>query len=219
MKSDLQIQHDVQRELEYDPRVQAASIGVEVREGIVALAGCVGSYSEKMAAQLAAHRVHGVKDVANTLRVTGPNSPYRDDADVARAVRQAMEWDVFVPADRIQSSVSDGWVTLSGTVERLLDRDEAERCISGLKGVAGVINEISIVPPEVEERLIRLIIEEALERRADREAGHIGVEVCGGTVVLTGEVRSMAERRAILGAAGHAPGVYAVDDRLVVAPV
>jgi len=65
---------------------------------------------------------------------------------------------------------------------------------------------------------VRQSIESALERRAEREADRIGVEVKEGTVFLTGKVHNWSERVAVLGAAGYAPGVRKVEDRLSVDP-
>lgn len=49
--------------------VNAAQIGVEVKNGIVTLAGQVGSYAEKFDAERAAQRVSGVKALAVEMDV------------------------------------------------------------------------------------------------------------------------------------------------------
>jgi osmotically-inducible protein OsmY len=218
-KSDAQIQQEVLRELKWDTRVEEAEIGVTVDRGVVTLTGSVGSYAKKLAAQEAAHRVFGVLDVANDIEVKIPGAEARSDTDIARAVRRALEWDVWVPEERITSTVADGWVTLEGEVNVLREREDAERAIRRLAGVRGVTNKIVVRPAKVEAEDLREAIEEALERRAEREARRIKVEVEDGAVTLSGRVRSWAEKRAILGIVSHAPGVRSVNENLFVDPM
>jgi osmotically-inducible protein OsmY len=142
--TDMQIQQGVLDELKWDARVDPASVGVTVDDGIVTLGGTVGSYAERMAADEATHRVPGVRDVANELEVRLPDTLQRTDTEIARAVRWALEWDVFVPDQLIGSSVSNGWVTLEGTVEKARQRHDVERAVRNLAGVRGVTNHISV---------------------------------------------------------------------------
>jgi osmotically-inducible protein OsmY len=169
-----------------------------------------------MAAQEAALRVRGVTDVANELhvRLTPPNE--RTDAEIARAVRSALEWDLMVPDDRITTTVCDGLVTLLGSVDSLATRNEAESAVRRLAGIRGVNNQIEVVPSTVEPKDLQLKIVEALARRAIREADRIGVRVYDGRVTLSGEVQSWEEKRAIIGLVSHAPGVRAVSDHLAI---
>jgi osmotically-inducible protein OsmY len=145
--TDAQVQQSVLRELQWDTRVDETEVGVEVDDGIVILTGTVGSWAKRLAAQEAAHRVSGVLDVANDLVVEVPGNRARTDTNIARAVRHALEWNVFVPDERIRSSVSNGWVTLEGDVDYWTQREDAENAIRHLDGVAGVSNRIAIEPP------------------------------------------------------------------------
>jgi osmotically-inducible protein OsmY len=214
-KSDVQIQQDVLRELACDPRVEEAEVGVSVQDGVVTLSGTVTSWAKRMAGQEAAHRVTGVLDVANDITVKLSGGLVRSDTEIAHAVRQALEWDVFVPDTRIQSTVSNGWVTLMGTVDAVSEREDAERAVRNLIGVRGVLNQISVSQPRIAPERIRTAIEEALERRAEREARRIDVTVSpDGEVTLGGRVRSWAEREAVVASARYLRGVRAVKDRL-----
>jgi osmotically-inducible protein OsmY len=219
-KSDAQIQQDVLRELSWDPRVQETEVGVEVDRGVVTLTGTVISWAKRAAAQEAAHRVQGVLDVANDIKVKLPGDFVRTDTDIAQAVRQALEWDALVPHERIRSTVSNGWVTLEGNVDTWIQREDAERAVQNLIGVRGVSNAMTVVHAKaVQPERVREAIEDALERRAEREAKRIRVEVTpAGTVTLTGQVRSWAEKRATLAAARFAPGVRSVEDHLEINP-
>jgi osmotically-inducible protein OsmY len=218
MKSDEQIHQDVLRELRWDSRVNDTEVGVEVDQGIVTLTGTVASYARRLAAQEAAHRVTGVLDVANDIRVKVLGSEGRTDMEIAQAVRQALVWEVLVPDTRITSTVTDGWVTLEGSVDRIRERDDAERAIRYLQGVHGVRNKLVVRPPTVQSERVREVIEDALERCAAREAKRIRVQVSDGMVTLTGRVHSYAEKRAVLGAVSHAPGVHTVTEHLRIEP-
>jgi osmotically-inducible protein OsmY len=218
MKSDHQVKSDVLNELKWDSRVDETEVGVQVKDGIVTLTGHVSAYPKKMAAREAAHRVHGVLDVVDELSVKLPTVWERTDEDVAKAVRHALRWDVFVPEDKITSTVSKGVVTLEGQVNTWTQRHDAERAVRRLTGVKSVADEIVIAPKPVDAAEIKRQIEEALERQAEREAKRIGVNVRDGVVTLSGTVRSWAERNAVERVATYAPGVKRVDDRTTVDP-
>ena len=218
VKSDRLIQQDVLRELRWDTRVDETEIGVEVDKGIVTLTGTVDAYGKKLAAREAAHRVEGVLDVADNVHVKPPGSPERTDTELARAVRMALEWDAFVPDTKIRSTVANGWVTLEGAVDLLFDRDDAERAVRRLQGVRGVLNNIVVSTTKADSTRIRKSIESTLERRAEREADRIDVEVVSGKVTLRGRVHSWPEKEAVLGTVEHAPGVQTVVDHLRIEP-
>jgi osmotically-inducible protein OsmY len=212
--TDAEIRDAVLRELAWDSRVDEAAVGVTVQDRIVTLSGYVRSDAEKMAAQEAAHHVRGVLDVANDIIVKVPFGLGHTDTDLAGAVRHALEWDVDVPDTRIRSTVYDGWVTLEGDVDRLRQREDAERAVRRLSGVRGIENKIVVVVPAIAPERIREAIEAALARQASREARRIDVSVSDGVVTLSGLVGSSAERRAIRGVVSHARGVRAVNDQL-----
>jgi osmotically-inducible protein OsmY len=218
-KSEAQIHHDVLEELKWDSRVDETEVGVQVAGNVVTLTGTVTSWAKRSAAQEAARRVIGVLDVANDIKVKLPGGLARTDTEIAQAVRRALEWDVFVPEEQITSTVTDGWVTLEGTVERWSQREDAERAVRNLTGVKMVVNKVTVTPAKPVTGDVKKAIEQALERRAEREARQIGVDVRDGTVTLTGPVHSWAERRSVLSAARFTPGVRAVEDHLRTEPV
>jgi len=217
-KSDSEIQREVLRELKWDSRNVWSDIGVDVLEGVVQLTGTVNSYAKKQAAQEAAHRISGVLDVANEIEVKPAGDYERQDADIARAVRHVLQWDALVPDEQIQSTVSDGWVTLEGEVGLWRERQDAEQAVMRLEGVVGVINKITIAPRKVDPKELREEIEYALERRADREAERLRIEVHDGAVDLYGRVHSWQEKRAVVGSISHAPGVSQIRDHLRIDP-
>lgn len=218
MRSDEEIQRAVERELEWDSRVDHTSIGVSVRSGVVTLSGTVDSWPQRLAAQKAAHRVSGVLDVASEIGVKLRAGGARTDADIAEAVRLALQWDVRVPHEAIHSTVSDGRVTLHGEVESLNEREDAEHAVAHLSGVRFVLNELAVKPrPAAGREDVRNAIFDALERRAVRELHRIRVDDEDGVVTLTGTCRTWAEKKAVVGAARGTPGVRSVRDELWIA--
>jgi osmotically-inducible protein OsmY len=219
LKSDGQIQQEVLQELDWDTRVEATDVGVEVDSGVVTLTGTVANYATKLAAREAAHRVSGVLDVVDDVQVHVSDEFGRTDTDLAQAVRHALTWDIFVPEAQIQTTIADGWVTLMGEVDRWADRVAAEKAVENLIGVRGVTNRISVDAPALNAPTVRAAIEQALDRRAERESNRIGVAVDHGRVVLTGRVQSRAELQAIEATVAHTRGVREVENHLQVGMV
>lgn len=213
MLSDSQIRQDVIDELEWEPSVDARNIGVAVKDGVVTLTGTVSSYSEKLRAERAAERVHGVRAVANELEVRLPGDMRRTDADIAEAAVNALKWNTLVPEEKIKVVVENGWITLRGEVDWQYQREAAEEAVQHLAGVRGVTNLIT-VRQRVRPEDIKQRIERALERSAELDAKNIHVSVEDSKVVLTGTVRSWAERQEAEWAAWAAPGVTEVDNRI-----
>jgi osmotically-inducible protein OsmY len=214
---DLSLKKDVEEELQWEPSINAAAIGVAVKDGVVTLTGHVPSYAEKMAAARAAARVTGVKAVANELQVGVPAAEERTDEDIARAVANALTWNTAIPADKVKAQVSRGWVTLEGTVEWYYQKEAAERAVRPIRGVKGVTNNI-VVKPTVSAAVVKSQIEAALKRSAEIDAQRITVETRGDTVILRGRVRAWVERQEAERAAWSAPGVAKVENYIIIQP-
>jgi osmotically-inducible protein OsmY len=213
MKSDSELRHDVERELEWEPSLDERRIGVSVVDGIVTLTGEVSTYAERWNAERAVERVRDVRGIANELTVK--SSFERTDTDIAKAAADALKWNVMVPSDRVTVKVRNGWVTLTGDVNWDFQRRAAERAVRQLPGVVGISNLITI-KPRVEPKDLKHRIEETFKREAALDAEHISVQVEGSEVTLRGSVKSWIERREAEKAAWAAPGVTAVHNYITV---
>lgn len=215
MKTDQQLKSDVSAELAWDPAVEAAAVGVAVKNGVVTLSGQVDTYIRKHAIERAVRRVSGVRGIALDLDVRLAPGHKRSDADIAQAALGALRWHSMVPEDKVRVEVEDGWVTLSGEVDWAYELASSEQSVRPLIGVRGVTNKITVrnhaSPQEIQQDIAA-----ALARHAEREANRIKVDVDGAIVTLHGQVNSMAEHEAVIGTAYGAKGVARVVDRLEV---
>lgn len=213
----LKLQHEIMEELQWEPSIEPAEIGVAVQDGIVTLTGTVSSYAEKLACEKAAKRVQGVLGVAQEIKVRLPDSYARSDAEIAQVAVQALSWNVLVPKGAVMVEVEHGWLTLTGEVTWAFERDAAEGAVRTLFGVCGVTDLIAL-KPKASPRDVRSEIKRALHRSAEVDAGNIQVETHEGAVTLTGRVHSWLARDEASSAAWAAPGVTTVENHLSVSP-
>lgn len=214
--NDMQLRQNVIDELDFEPSIDAADIGVAAENGVVTLTGHVRSFEQKLAAERAVWRVKGVKALAEEIEVRLDSDKKTSDDEIAQRALRILAWSSSAPPGAIKVKVQDGFVTLSGKVEWNFQRQAAERAVRKLSGVAGVIDELMLEPKactaDVEER-----IRSALQRHAEVEAARIRVSVVDGCVDLSGEVDNWDERRAVERAAWSVPGVQQVRTDLRIA--
>ena len=216
MKTDNALQLDVIAELKWEPSVNASQVGVEVKDGVVTLAGHVDTYAEKWEAERAAQRVAGVKAIAVEMdvKLTGRNQ--RTDGDIARSATNVLQWTTSVPADAVKIKVESGWMTLTGEVEWEYQRQSAANAVRYLMGVTGISDQITI-KPQISSTTIHSEIEAALKRCAQADSRQITVSVDGHVVTLGGHVHSWSEKDLATHSAWGTPGVRHVIDNLTVA--
>jgi osmotically-inducible protein OsmY len=212
--TDVRLRDAVVRQLDWDPEVDASAIGVTAKDGVVTLTGFIDSYAGKLAAERVVKRVRGVRAVANDITVRLKME--RTDADIAADAARALKLGPGIP-ENVQVIVHNGHVTLTGKVEWLLQKEQAEKAVRHVPGVISVLNHIDVAP-QTTQRDVRRRIMQALHRNADLDARHIDVTVSDDVVTLTGTVRSWLQRDAADRAAGSAPGIRRVDDQIMVVP-
>jgi len=217
IRTDTEILKDVTAELKMEPSLRDDDVAVGVRDAVVTLAGYVDSFADKRRAEAVAGRINGVKAVVNDLEVKLPTDSKRTDPEIARAVLDALKWNILVPHESIKVTVENGWVTLRGTVDWYFQKQEAERTVGNLTGVNAVSNLITVAtkpaPSDVKQKIV-----DALKRGAEFDAERITVGIDGHKAILRGTVRSYAELKGAERAARNAPGITEVENHLTVDP-
>jgi osmotically-inducible protein OsmY len=212
--TDVRLRGAIVRQLDWDPEVDASAIGVSADDGVVTLTGFVDSYADKLAAERVAKRVRGVRAVANDITVRLMVD--RTDADIAHDAIQILKLRPDL-SETVQVAVHRGCVTLTGTVEWLIKKEQAEEAVKHVRGLVAVRNHITVKPRFAEREVLRRIVR-ALHHDAALDAGRIHVTVNGNVVTLTGEVAAWVQRDAAERAAGNAPGIVRVDNQILVVP-
>jgi osmotically-inducible protein OsmY len=215
MKTNADLQKDVQDAIKWEPLLNAAEIGVIARDGVVTLTGTVDSYAKKIEAETAAKSVVGVQAVAEKIEIKFSNSFKKSDTDIANDALKGFKstWDV--PDDKIKITVENGWATLEGEVPWNFQREAAKNVVKNLMGVKGVTNNIKI-KPNIQDAIEQRAIEHALARNWAVDDEDIHVHVSGSKVKLDGKVHSFYQKEEAARIAWNAPGVFAVDNELVI---
>jgi osmotically-inducible protein OsmY len=213
---DKELRLDILEELDMEPSIDAADIGVAVDGQVVTLTGHVRTFSDKVTVRDIVEGIRGVRAIADEIEVRPIGAHITADDEIAKRIINTLKWNSSVPEDKIKLTVTKGWVTLEGEVEWHFQATATEQAVRRLVGVTGVNNRIKIMPAvrptDVSDR-----IRKALHRDADLDASAIRVNVDGGKVTLEGQVRYLGERRSAERAAWSAPGVTEVVDHLTVA--
>ncbi|TYB79498.1 BON domain-containing protein [Bizionia myxarmorum] len=217
MKTDLEIKQDVLEELEWQPILRDAQIGIEVKFGIVRLSGIVRNLAEKLVAENTAKKIIGVKAVADDIEVKIQGN--FTDTDLTTKINFDLEWNTSVPEENIDVKVEDGHVFLSGNVKWGFQKSEAEKSLQYIDGIKSITNTISInsINSEKESPInIEQNINRAFERSASIDAKNITVLVEGNTAILQGKVNSIKEKDDAQIAAYLAEGITNVKNELKV---
>lgn len=215
-KTDLQLKQDIDEELLWDPKINAAQIAVSVNQGAVSLKGEVDTFAAKWAAGDATKRVAGVRTVAEDLTVNVLGHHQHADSEIAEAAQAALRWDVWIPKG-VTAKVREGWLTLEGKVKWNYERESAARAVRYLMGVVGVTNSITI-EQDASTREVKERVQAALQRQASADAHTIDVATTGGTVTLSGNAASWHAIEDATNAAWAAPGVTNVIDTIRMTP-
>ncbi|MEZ5997828.1 MAG: BON domain-containing protein [Hyphomonas sp.] len=214
-ENDSELKKRVLDELAYEPQVDASSIGVTARDGVVSIYGHVRSFLERVLAEEAVRRVRGVRAIANEIDVNLPGDAYVGDDEIALRAARIFDWDHLLGKERFSIRVQGGKIDLDGETDALFLKRRAELLLAQLPGVVGVFNHIRVVPP-VQKADIAQKITAALERLIQGEAANIHIDVHDGDVTLRGKVDSLLQKDSVERAAAHAPGVRHVTNHLVV---
>jgi osmotically-inducible protein OsmY len=214
MRADSEIKKEIQDELKWDSRLNESGIEVDVKDGHVILSGSVGSYPAKIRAGESVGKIGGVRSVSNVLMVDIPLSDIRSDKDIKETIANAIKWNSSIPKDMIRVDVKAGLVELSGHVNWEYQRSKARSLAEDITGVVGVTNLIKVRSNPANASEIKNSINAALRRDYYLNTNKIKVEVEGGMVILTGKVKTLAEKGAAEAAAWSASGITDVVNEL-----
>ena len=215
MKTNQELQTDVQNAIRWEPLLHAAEIGVTAKDGVVSLSGVVDSYAKKMEAENAAKKVIGVKALVEKIEVHFPSAWTKTNAEIANEALTALNSNWSVLKDKVTVKVENGWVTLEGELPWNYQKEAAKSAVHYLTGVKGVINNIKI-KSESHDAIEQKDVENAIGRSWAVDDTDIQVEVSGTTVTLTGTVDSWYQKDEAGRIAWNTPGIWHVKNELVV---
>jgi hyperosmotically inducible protein len=199
-------------------------VQVAVQGGIATLTGSVDILDTKLNAEQRVHRVKGIDAIRNHIQVAGADIP---DAQLQDKLVKAVSYDRVgygtTAFNSISVSVQNGVATLGGYAYGPQDAASAVSVVTNTKGVKDVVDEITVNPPSPMDDRIRMATYRSvygfasLNKYAIDPAKPIRIQVSGGHVTLYGEVDTQADKNAAGIRANTVPGVFSVDNQLVVA--
>jgi osmotically-inducible protein OsmY len=195
--------------------LNAAEIGVTVKDGVVSLTGVVDSYSKKLEAESAAKNVAGVKAVVEKIEIKISSSWNKTNLDIANEVTTALKSNWMIPQDKVKVKVEDGWITLDGELPWNYQREAAKNAVKNLSGVKGVTDNLKI-KSETHDEIEKAKVEKALNLNWSLNSHNINVKVSGTKITLAGTVSSWYQKDEAERIAWNTPGVWSVDNELIV---
>ena len=204
---------NVHNKLAFEPGLNSNNINISIEHGIVTLSGTVRTFFEKKLAERAVQNVRGIKGVVEELKVDFGASPQRSDKEIAEAAVRTLEWDVVIPKDKIQFTVENGEIRLTGEVTQQYQKEKAYHDVRSLYGVKNIFNYIEIKSSVSSQEISKEIMRE-FQRNAVLDAKNVQVQTEGSRVILKGKVRSWAEFSEAKKAAWSVPGVTEVKEEL-----
>ncbi len=210
-----ELQKNVLEAIKWEPLLNAAEIGVTAKDGVVTLTGTVNSYKKKLQAEDATKTVVGVRAIVEKIEINFGDNNKKDDAEIATEILGAFRWNWDIPNDRVKVKVENGWITLEGELEWNYQKEGARKAVNNVVGVKGVINNISI-KSQTHNEIQKEDIKNALMRNWSVNDQDIEVVVSDNRVILKGTVSSWYQRDEAGRIAWNAPGVWAVDNELLI---
>ena len=215
MKTNRELQIDVLEAIKWEPLLKQAEIGVDANDGVITLSGIVSSYIKKSQAVDTAKKITGVKAVVEKIEIEFNTNDEKSEAEIAVGVLNALKSNRDIPFDRLQIEVEDGHVTLDGKLEWNHQKQAAQQLAGTIDGIKVLTNHIEIEsdsPDDIE----KADIEQAIERNWAMNNQDIQVYVSGNVVTLTGVVHSFYQKEVAEKMAWNAPGVWAVNNELII---
>ena len=220
-RNDATIQTSVIKKL--DDNQKFKNVKSTVEDGIVTLTGTVDLYQDKLDAAKSAKKQKNVQGVRNLIEVAGPAV---SDAQLHEELSKKLYYDRVGWYDSAFNyytlSVKDGVATIGGQTYNEVGRDSALAIAYRMPGVKDVVSEIKISPvstfdDSLRRRTVRALYgDSALGKYAVDPARPIRIIIDGGHVALYGEVISPMDKQIAGMRVGQIPGVFSVENNLVV---
>ncbi len=220
-RNDATIQTSVIKKL--DDNQKFKNVKSTVEDGIVTLTGTVDLYQDKLDAAKSAKKQKNVQGVRNLIEVAGPAVT---DAQLHEELSKKLYYDRVGWYDSAFNyytlTVKDGVATIGGQTYNEVGRDSALAIAYRMPGVKDVVNDIKVSPvssfdDNLRRRTVRALYgDAALGKYAIDPARPIRIIVDGGHVSLYGEVISPMDKQIAGMRVGQIPGVFSVQNNLVV---
>jgi len=139
-----------------------------------------------------------------------------NDGTITSAVKSDLHFEMTVFPNNLDVSTSQGIVTLSGSVNDILDKRRAIKIAESVRGVLGVIDRIIVTPESRPNDDIRKDILTALLNDPATESYQVSASVKDAVVTLTGTVGSKAESQLAQQVAESVKGVKDIHNDLVI---
>jgi osmotically-inducible protein OsmY len=215
MKSNQDLQRDVQDAIKWDPLLKGAEIRVGAKDGLITLSGIVKSYLDKLNVETVTKSVYGVNAIIDRITVNVIDDDEISDKHIAKGVIDALKLN-WVPVDQIKVKVDKGHVTLNGELAYNFQKEAAKKAAGNVEGIKILTNNIC-VKAETNNELEKRVVEHALLRYSSTADQNIRVKVSGNTITLNGTVYSFYQKEEAAKIAWNAPGVSMVNNELIVA--
>lgn len=215
MTPDQEIRSEIRAAIDEHPELKSVTVTIAVKDGVATIGGFVRTLNQKWLAEEIASRVPGVEALVDDIEIALPGVDSRSDTEIAEDLSTALAFELEDAADSIKVSVEHGAVTLDGWVGGELQRDRAEEIAARVRGVVEVKVDLETRASPVGVA-VKKKIEDRFLRDARTDANGILVETDGERVVLTGAVRSWADREAADQVARETAGVNFVENRIVI---
>lgn len=207
--------------------VSPFDIKVETAQGEVTLNGQVPSAQIKAVAGAIVQDTSGVKEVHNNLGINPSTTRNAEteglgervaDLEIKTLVSARLAENTDLAEKHIATDVKNRTVTLSGTVQNVSQKYAADQIAWQVAGVQGVMNNLSANdaqtnPETADDKLARRVEFELYSTKAISLKA-VQIHADNGTITLTGNVSSLAEKLLAEKTAQSVEGVRKVVDRL-----
>jgi len=213
-----QLQQDFSSHFEFH------KVAVTVDDRVALLKGSVETYREKMEAEHLARKHHGIEGVRDFIAVE-PIVPVSDQ-ELHETIANRLRYDRIgygIMFNNFEIGVKDGVVTITGDARTYPDKASALAIVEDTPGVRDVKDEINVLPlsqfdDELRVRTAMAIYRDpALQKYSLDPQAPIRIVIENGNVKLYGVVDSPMDKQIAEMRAREVPGVFSVENHLMVA--